>query len=93
MYNNGKACYSSYKHSSCKLLLFKNLKLIFATYQKCAFSQSAIGKVGIIQFYTWMELQNDDAQTDIYGQSEEASSGTMAGSPIQFSAKATTIRN
>lgn len=37
-------------------------------YQKCAFSQSAIGKVGIIQFYTWMELQNDDSQADIYGQ-------------------------
>lgn len=28
----------------------------------------AIGKVGIIQFYTWMEPQNDDAQADIYGQ-------------------------
>lgn len=37
-------------------------------YQKCAFSQLAIGKVGIIQFYTWMELQNDDSQADIYGQ-------------------------
>ncbi|EFN64606.1 Lactase-phlorizin hydrolase [Camponotus floridanus] len=32
------------------------------------FRQSQNGKVGIIQFYTWMEPQNDDAQADIYGQ-------------------------
>ncbi|XP_029659460.1 myrosinase 1-like isoform X2 [Formica exsecta] len=32
------------------------------------FRQSQNGKVGIIQFYTWMELQNDDSQADIYGQ-------------------------